>query len=316
MRIGKIEIGGYMKRIEEPKQTFIATCKKSGCGSKWKLTEEDIIKEKITKRNKCTINHYGFICPDCNHFTELDLPEKIKYKAKLCPGQVYEPDNDFEIGNVIEIETIDSRKIVPIRCNDWCDSMEDILYSLCGCRDDRIYPTVLSKTDGFMTIGFRTPYLSDNYYVFKVPIMAITAKRIDFDTDIHKSVELKDQSYFYIDEDDKYVYVLVFYYYSYRDFVKAMYQNIPYEKIKDPKKYWFNQSLKSPADKIPYEKCYITLNDVFGRGLISKINKEDYYRIAVPIFDFCECLDIEEKYIKYFLAKYIADFGTDKVVDV
>lgn len=50
-------------------------------------------------------------------------------------------------------------------------------------------------------------------------------------------VHLKDQSYFYIDEDDKYVYVLVFYYYSYRDFVKAMYQNIPYEKIKDPKKY-------------------------------------------------------------------------------
>lgn len=307
-----------MKRIEEPKSKLIfqEVCNGFGCNSKWEITEDDIVKRKTTKRNKCTVNHYGFICPDCNRFTEIrDIPEKVKYKAKLHPGQKYEADTDFNIGDVIEIEQIDLRKIKPIRNNDWDDDWESILYSLCGCRDERIYPTVLGKKKGFITIGFRTSYLSDNYYVFEVPLNSMTAKRVDFHTDIHDVIELEHQSYFYLNEDEKYVYLLVFYYYTNYNFKEAMYENTPYERIKDPKNYWFKESMKNPSEYKHYEPCNISLNEIFNRKLVVKISKEEYYEKAVPVFDFCECLDIERNYIKNILARYIVDFGTDKIAD-
>lgn len=313
-----------MERIKEikPKFSIETICtgygwkqgEKIPCGTKWKISEDDIIKRKITKKNKCTDNYYGFICPECNCYTQLELiPKEIEYSAKLYPGQEYKIDNAFYVGDVIEIEKIDFKQIKPIRCNDWEDSQENILYSLCGCDMDRIYPTVLDAKSDRLIIGFRTAYLHDNYYIIEVPFKAILARKVELPTDIHEAVEFNKQSYFYINEDECYVYVLAFFYYMNRAFRDAIYQNIPYDKIKDPKKYWFKKCLENPTKEIPYEKCYIQLSDIFNKEIIVKIPKKKYNKYAIPIFDQCECLDNEKIYIKNILLNYIKDFGIEKI---
>lgn len=55
------------------------------CYALWEATEADIYRRSHTDISECTDTYYGFICPDCGCFTELDakkLPSRVKSKAK------------------------------------------------------------------------------------------------------------------------------------------------------------------------------------------------------------------------------------------
>lgn len=55
------------------------------CYALWEATEADIYCRSSTDYSGFTDTYYGFICPDCGCFTEIDakkLPGRIKARAK------------------------------------------------------------------------------------------------------------------------------------------------------------------------------------------------------------------------------------------
>lgn len=70
-----------------------ATCDGSGwdqegkvpCYQRWEVCASDIYYRNHTDYGGCTDTYYGFVCPECGCFTELDnrkIPTTVKHNAK------------------------------------------------------------------------------------------------------------------------------------------------------------------------------------------------------------------------------------------
>ncbi len=92
-----------MERLEKgnyklPNWSMEARCtgngwgqKKKTCYGKWKLEDGDILK-RVTSET----TYYGFICPDCHCFTELDS-EKIPLEVReYCPQVAARGSDHYE----------------------------------------------------------------------------------------------------------------------------------------------------------------------------------------------------------------------------
>lgn len=201
-------------------------------------------------------------------------------------------DKNFKPGDKIRIYAIDTRAIKAIRHNDWTKEEYVRMFDHMVKKEPYIYPTVLKKEKNSIIIGFRTVCWEDNYYIIKVPIKSIVTKIIDTSTDFKNSIYFDMQSYFYLMEDTKFVYLISFYYYENTYYKEVSYKGYSYQELK------LNQNFISD----------------FLYKLIVRVEKNTYYKKAVPIFDPCELL--ERDFINSVLKDYITENGNETIKDI
>jgi len=66
------------------------------CYALWEITAADVRKRTHTDMSGVTDVYYGFVCPDCGCFTELDtnkIPSEVRNSAPVYRGYQYNDNN-------------------------------------------------------------------------------------------------------------------------------------------------------------------------------------------------------------------------------